>query len=221
MDLRVRDLTVLAKSGATLLDVPELSVNSGAAIGIRGPSGAGKSTFLKALMGLAPRAKGQILWGGDNILDWGETARATFRRDRMGMVFQDFLLFDELGAGDNAAIQSYFSPKSGRSDLRAAADTLLSGLGIADRTRAVDSFSGGERQRVAVARALAHGPQILLADEPTASLHREAGDALTDDVLARVRDSGLTLIAVSHDARLLDRMDRVVTLDHGQVVEHA
>ena len=135
------------------------------------------------------------------------------------MIFQDFLLFDELGAEDNAGLQALFAPKAARAGLRSRATALLEGLGVPTGARTVTSFSGGERQRVAVARALAHDPPIVLADEPTASLHRDAADELTDDLLSRVREKGRTLIVVSHDDRLLQRMDRTFALKDGRPVD--
>lgn len=216
MELSVRNLVVTGRSGRVLLDVPRLDLKPGTALGVRGPSGAGKSTLLSALMGLAPRATGEVIWGATQLLRLGASSRAAFRRQTMGLVFQDFMLFDELGADANAAIQAAFSPRADRPRLRAAADRLLADLGLADPSRRTASYSGGERQRVAMARALAHDPRIVLADEPTASLDREAGTAIGDQLFARVRDRGVTLIVASHDEDLLDRMDRVLTLDHGK-----
>lgn len=219
MELSVRDLKVSTRRGEVLLDLPHLDVAPGTALGVQGASGAGKSTFLRALMGLAPHASGQVIWGQTQLSKLSVPARAEFRRDQLGMVFQDFLLFDELGALDNAAIQGMFSPRAARPKLAKVAEGLLTELGITSQGRGVASLSGGERQRVAMARALAHDPKALLADEPTASLDQATGDRLTDEMLGRVRDRGLTLVVASHDARLLDRMDRVLVLDHGMAVQ--
>ena len=213
--LTVRNLTVTAARGRWILDVPSFALAPGTALGVRGPSGAGKSTLLFALAGLAERAEGVVDWGGTNVLALSEGARAAFRARETGMIFQDFLLFDELGPADNAGLQAMFAPRPRRAGLRAAAAGLLTGLGVPTDARTVTTFSGGERQRVAVARALAHDPGIVLADEPTASLHREAADALIDDLVGRVRARGRTLVAVSHDDRLLDRMDRVLEIRDG------
>ena len=217
--LSVRNLVVEAgPRRRRILDIPSLDLAPGTALGIRGPSGAGKSTLLFALAGLAESATGEIRWDGTDILNLPEAARAAFRAQSTGMIFQDFLLFDELGAAENAGLQALFASKKHRPALRAAARSLLDGLGVPQDARSVTTFSGGERQRVAVARALAHDPKIVLADEPTASLHREAADALTDDLLSRVREGGRTLIVVSHDDRLLSRMDRRLTLRDGRPV---
>lgn len=219
MELSVRDLIVSTRSGDMLVDLPRLDTTPGVSLGIRGASGAGKSTLLRALMGLTAHTTGEIMWGETSLLRLSQKQRASFRRRHMGIVFQDFLLFEELGAADNAAIQAAFSPPAERGRIRDTARTLLDDLGVRIGSRRVARYSGGERQRIAVARALAHDPKIVLADEPTASLDRETGDALTDEILARVRERGLSLIVVSHDERLLERMDRLLALDHGHAVE--
>lgn len=216
LHLRVRDLTVSGDRGRRILDLPSLDLPAGTALGIEGPSGAGKSTLLFALAGLAERAGGAVHWGETDILSMRPDARAAFRSHEVGLIFQDFMLFDELGADDNAALLSLFAARERRAGLRARSAALLSRLGIAQADRRVTTFSGGERQRVAVARALAHDPMVVLADEPTASLHREAADALIDDLLADVRDRGRTLVVVSHDQRLLGRMDRRLRLADGR-----
>lgn len=221
MELNVSDLTVDLPSGARLLDIPRLTIAQGTAFGIRGASGAGKTTFLRALMGLLPGCSGQILWDNTRLLTLPQTDRSAFRQSKLGLIFQDFLLFDTLSAQDNAALQAAFLPRPQRSRLRANAAQLLKDVGLPSENRPVSSFSGGERQRVALARALAHDPPVILADEPTANLDRDTGDALAEELLRRVEDRGATLLLVSHDERLLDRMDRVMTLAHGRVAEEA
>lgn len=217
--LAVSNLTVAAKrQGRVLLTVDQLDVDAGALIGIQGPSGAGKSTLLFALAGLWARTSGRVVWGDTDIVPLKQQARTAFRRNVIGMIFQDFLLFEELGAKDNAALAAMFGPAADRSAIQANATTQLSTLGIPETTRGVDSFSGGERQRIAVARALAADPPVILADEPTASLHRDAADALADDLCTLARAGGKTMIAVSHDPHLLDRMDRVITMRDGALV---
>ena len=216
--LLIRDLVVTAGRGRRILDVPRFDLPPGTALGVRGPSGAGKSTLLFALAGLMDNATGSVRWGETDVLALSEEARAAFRASVTGMIFQDFLLFDELGAADNASLQALFVSRARRPGLRAQAERLLTDLGVPAGARTVTSFSGGERQRVSVARALAHDPMVVLADEPTANLHREAADALTDDLLALVREQGRTLVAVSHDERLLGRMDLILQIDDGRPV---
>lgn len=217
-DLSISELKVMA-DGRCLLDIPDLSLPTGTLAGIRGPSGAGKTTFLNAISGLIA-VKGNLHWGDLALSTLGPRRAARFRRSHMGMIFQDFLLFEELTALENAAIGTSFAPRSERPALRDAAMGLLEGLGLgAMLNRRADTLSGGERQRVATARALAHDPAIILADEPTASLDRSAADALVADLVRLARAAGRTVIAVSHDPHVLDQMDRVLTITEGRLTD--
>jgi len=217
LGLELRDLVVEAGRGRRILALEALDLAPGTALGVEGPSGAGKSTLIYALAGLIEGMRGRVAWGGTDIAGLRPGAAARFRSHHIGLIFQDFLLFDELGAAANAGVAALFSGRSRRGAIRVRAAEGLARLKVPAGARTVASYSGGERQRVAVARALAHGPQAILADEPTASLHREAADALTDDLLADVRDRGRSLVVASHDRRLLDRMDRRLRLVDGRL----
>ncbi|KAA8609255.1 ABC transporter ATP-binding protein [Salipiger aestuarii] len=218
LPVSVSGLCVTGAGGRVLLSVSSLALPPGALVGVRGPSGAGKSTLLYALAGLIA-ARGRVCWGDTDIMPLSAEKRARFRAGNIGMIFQDFLLFEELGAGDNAALSALFLPRAQRRELRARADARLSALGLGNHAgRSVASFSGGERQRVAIARAMASGAPVLLADEPTASLDRGTADRLTADLIGLVRGNGTTLVVVTHDARLIDRMDRVLTIADGALV---
>ncbi len=217
LGLTIKNLTVVSASGRRLLDVPTLELAPGMCLGVRGPSGAGKSTFLMALAGLLDSAKGSIVWGDTGLLSLPPEARAQFRREHVGMIFQDFLLFEELSATANAALAGAYTSRKVHGDIEKTARGLLSRLGIDHGARTVESFSGGERQRVAVARALASSPAIILADEPTASLDRATADGLIEDLIALVREEGKTLVAVSHDPAVHRRMDRVIEIVDGRI----
>jgi ABC-type lipoprotein export system ATPase subunit len=219
--LTVSKLRVSGDDGRTLLSVDQLAIAPGQAIGIRGPSGAGKSTLLFALAGLAAIAEGSVCWGDTDIAALREEQRAAFRRRAIGMIFQDFLLFEELSAAENASLAGSFSARSRRADIARRAAATLERLGVGSEVRSVASFSGGERQRVAVARALATDPAIILADEPTASLDRAAADRLIDDLIALAREGGKTLIAVSHDPAVHVRMDRLIDVADARLVSDA
>ena len=217
LDLQIRDLVVATREGRSLLTVERLDVPAGSRIGIRGPSGAGKSTLLFAVAGLFKPASGTVAWGEHLVSQMGAAERARFRRENVGLVFQDFLLFEELSSLGNAAIAARYAKRSSRRRIVESARAGLVRLGLeALGGRRVDSFSGGERQRVAVARALANDPAIILADEPTASLDRASADRLIDDLAALSAETGRTLIAVSHDAALHARMDRVIDVVDGR-----
>lgn len=222
LPLAIDGLMVTGEGGRAILSVDRLRVAAGEAVSVRGPSGAGKSTLLNALAGLMPAAAGAIRWGETDIAALSDGGRSAFRRDAIGMVFQDYLLFEELTPRANAALAGAYAPRGRRADIDARAGAVLERLGIGARGRRdVSSFSGGERQRVAVARALATDPSIILADEPTASLDRASADALIDDLVRLARDGGTTLIAVSHDPALHARMDRLVDVVDGRLVESA
>ena len=173
--LNVRGLRVAGPRGRQLVAVPDLSVPAGGSLGIRGPSGAGKSTLLFAIAGLLEAAEGVVGWGGHDLLALPAAARAAFRARHMGIVFQDFLLLEELDALANAALPAQYAPRTRRRAIRDRAAALLDRLGVHAPGQAAASLSGGERQRVAVARALANDAGILLADEPTANLDSATG----------------------------------------------
>ena len=217
--LTLRDVRVDVP-GRSLLDVPHLSLTHGQSVAVCGASGAGKSTLLHALAGLLRPQAGAVIWGQTDLCRLTEDGRTRFRRQHIGMIFQDFLLFDELDALHNADIASAFAARADRPARQRAARDWLTRLGLAQTgARRVDHFSGGERQRIAVARALVGAPSILLADEPTASLDRATADRLITDLLAVAQDHRRTLIAVTHDASLIARMDRVLRLHDGRIVE--
>ena len=218
-DLLIEGLVVRAPEGRVLLDVPHLKVPAGRTLALSGASGAGKSTLLNAVAGLVRPAEGRILWGDTDIAALSEDARARFRRETVGLIFQDSHLFEELTAYGNAALAAAFAPPSRRRPIRARAGDWLERMGIRSAGRGVDSHSGGERQRIAVARALATDPPVILADEPTAALDRANADALADALLELAAEGGRTLIVVTHDATLAGRLSRRIRLSDGQIVE--
>jgi len=217
LSLRVNALSVSAPNGRILLTCEQFAAAPGETIGLRGPSGAGKSTFLYAIAGLQPNMAGTVDWGGSDLARLGDGERARFRREHIGLIFQDFLLFEELSAFGNATLATAFNKADKRRAIRRTAEGFLGKLGVPTEKRTVDSFSGGERQRTAIARALAHDPAVILADEPTASLDRATADALIADLVNLARAENKTLIAVSHDLHLLERMDRVVDVTDGRL----
>ncbi|MEM8659160.1 MAG: ABC transporter ATP-binding protein [Pseudomonadota bacterium] len=218
--LDLQDLRVETSKGRVLLSVERLTLDAGQTLGVAGPSGAGKSTLLFVLAGLTAPTSGRVTWRSEDLYALSPARRTAFRGQNIGMIFQDFLLFDELDPMANAGLSALFQPKARRAEVRAQAQAGLTTLAVPDTGRTVASFSGGERQRVAVARALANGPEILLADEPTASLPREAANALIDALLDDVATTQRTLIVVSHDPALLARMDQVLELRDGHA-QHA
>ncbi|MCV6546885.1 MAG: ABC transporter ATP-binding protein [Cohaesibacter sp.] len=231
--LTVKDLQVRGEKDRLLLDVPQLKIFHGQTIAIKGASGAGKSTLLFALAGLAEHMSGSICWSlpqatgnkeknnrEQDMVKLSSEVRARFRRETLGMIFQDFLLFEEMDALANATISNGYMPGHNKKAVQQRAEQTLRHLGIKDiAKRTIASFSGGERQRVAIARALSNDPPILLADEPTASLDRRASDHLIEDLTALVRRQHKTLIVVSHDISLCEKMDRILEVTDGKITE--
>lgn len=216
-DMYMSDCVVRSDSGRVLLSVSNLKMNEGTTLGIYGPSGAGKTTLLYSLAGLLDYVEGSIVWGKTDLLKLTIAQRSQFRADHVGIIFQDFHLFDELGALTNASISKMYSPRSERRSLTEGAKVILGHLGLNGANTSVTKLSGGERQRIAIARALAQEKSILLADEPTASLNREMADSLINDLLRYVTNEHKTLITVSHDINLLSRMDRTIELVGGHI----
>ena len=217
LNMNMTDCVVRGDNGRVLLSVPNLEIEKGTSLGIYGPSGAGKTTMLYCIAGLIDNVEGSIYWGETDLLQLKAKDRTQYRSDHIGMIFQDFHLFDELGALTNASLSAMYVPQSERVNLKKHAKVILEHLGLDDINAPVNRLSGGERQRVAIARALAQQKSILLADEPTASLNREMADSLIDDLISYVKAEGQTLITVSHDINLLSQMDRTLELKGGNI----
>ena len=214
--LSVRDLTVRAGDGRTLLDVANFDVAPGDVVVVRGPSGAGKSTLLHVLAGLIPLSSGHVLWGETDLAGLHDQARSAFRRKTIGMVFQDHLLFDELSAAGNAGLAAAYAPRAERAGIEHRAADLLERFGVTSTGRRAARYSGGERQRIAVARALATDPPVILADEPTASLDRATADRLIDDLFTQAVGQK-TLIIASHDPAIHARAGRLASVVDGRL----
>jgi putative ABC transport system ATP-binding protein len=217
--ISVRGLGMRLASGGRAVDVLSdvtLEVPAGQFLAIAGPSGSGKSTLLGLIAGLDQPTAGRIEVAGTEITGLDEDALARFRRDHVGYVFQSFHLIPTLTAQENVAVPLELA---GEADVIARAAALLGEVGLAGRAHHYPvQLSGGEQQRVAVARALARRPAILLADEPTGNLDSATGKQIIDLLVAANRRHGRTLVLVTHDAALAAHADRVVTLADGRIV---
>jgi putative ABC transport system ATP-binding protein len=217
--ISVRALSMRLSSGGRAVDVltdVSLEVPAGQFVAIAGPSGSGKSTLLGLIAGLDQPTAGRIEVAGTEITGLDEDALARFRRDHVGYVFQSFHLIPTLTAQENVAVPLELA---GEADVIARAAALLGEVGLAGRAHHYPvQLSGGEQQRVAVARALARRPAILLADEPTGNLDSATGKQIIDLLVAANRHLGRTLVLVTHDAALAAHADRVVTLADGRIV---
>lgn len=194
-----------------------LQVDRGEAVGLVGPSGSGKSTLLMTLAGLERPDSGSIRIDGEDLGPLDEDGLARFRGRRIGIVFQSFHLLPTMTALENVAIPLELA---GLPDAQDRARRELEAVGLGHRLSHFPAqLSGGEQQRVAVARALAPDPAILVADEPTGNLDETTGRQIMDLVFGMKRERGTTLVLVTHDSTLARRCDRTVTLRSGKVVE--
>ena len=215
--LSVRNLTKTYRSAGEQISVlrgVSLDVAAGERVALSGESGSGKSTLLHLIAGLDAADDGEIRLDGEAVTGLSDAERATMRRDRLGLVFQQFNLIPSLSVQDNLAFQSRLA---GRLDPAWQAE-LVERLGLASLLkRYPEQLSGGQQQRVAIGRALAVKPLLLLADEPTGNLDEATADdvlALTNDLVAR---TGCGFLMVTHSARLAAMLDRRVTLHAGLV----
>ncbi len=193
----------------------DLRIEAGDAVGIVGPSGSGKTTLLMVIAGLEAIVNGTITVAGQDLAQLEEDGLATFRRDQIGIVFQGFHLIPTMTALENVAVPLEFKG-DGRAFGKAQAVLERVGLG-ARLTHYPGQLSGGEQQRVAIARALAAGASIILADEPTGNLDFETGRAIMDLLFDLQRESGTTLVLVTHDRELARECGRIVEIRDGQV----
>jgi putative ABC transport system ATP-binding protein len=214
--VRLADVRLDFRAGGsrfTLLDIPELSLSSGGTFGLSGPSGSGKTTLLNLLAGLLRPSSGRIYIDGVSTTELSQGQWDSFRADRIGYVFQSFNLIPALNARDNVAIAMSFAGVIPSRERRDRAEALLSRVGLSDRMRHKPAaLSHGEMQRVSIARAIANRPKLLLADEPTASLEPGLAASIMDLLTGVASEVGATLVAASHDARVLGRMQEVIEL---------
>lgn len=201
---------------APVLVIDRLRIAAGERVAITGPSGSGKSTFVNLATGLERLSGGRIVWGAIDIAGLSESGRDRWRGANIGLVMQDFHLFAGLSALDNVLLPARLA-RAADSALTARARALIARVGLSRPEQRVETMSRGEMQRVAVARAVLRKPGVLVADEPTASLDPEAGAQVADLLLELSRDEGATLIVVSHDPRLTEKLDRRLTLQAGRI----
>ncbi|MBV8936638.1 MAG: ABC transporter ATP-binding protein [Alphaproteobacteria bacterium] len=210
---------VFKQAGAELvvLNGIELALQPGEIVGLVGPSGAGKSTLLH-IAGLLERPdSGAVLIGGEDCGSLSDERRTSLRRSEIGFVYQFHHLLPEFSALENVMLPQMIAGVA-RSRARGKAAELFDRVGLANRARHRPArLSGGEQQRVAIVRALANEPRILLADEPTGNLDHATGDSVLTTLLDLVRHSGLAALIATHNLDLARRLDRVVALEDGRL----
>jgi len=195
-----------------------LHIKRGELIAIMGASGAGKSTLLQILGTLDRLTKGTVSFDGQNLFTLTEQEQAEFRNKRVGFVFQFHHLLPEFSALENACLPAMIQ-KRDMADIVGEATKLLGEVGLADRLHhKPGELSGGEQQRVSVARALMQQPDLVLADEPTGNLDSHTGDALFTLLRQLNRSRGTTFVIVTHNDKLSSQADRIVSMQDGMIV---
>ena len=194
------------------LSVPSLRIAAGETVALAGPSGCGKTTLLNLLSGILAAGSGALSIAGCELSSLSDAARRAFRLKNVGQVFQEFELLDYLSVRENIRLPFCINPALPlTSEARAECDRLCESLGLAPLAdRPIDRLSHGERQRVAIGRALVTRPRLLLADEPTGNLDPSTRDRIVDLLFAEARDREATLILATHDHSLLPRFGRVI-----------
>ena len=216
--VELRGLTRSFEQGGTRIDVlrgVDLAVMPGEIVALLGPSGSGKSTLLQAVGLLEGGFGGEIMIAGQSAEKSDANARTALRRDHLGFVYQFHHLLPDFNARENVVLPQLVAGKS-RNEADVRAEELLTSLGLGHRLdHRPSQLSGGEQQRVAVARGLANRPDLVLADEPTGNLDEATSDRVLEQFLALVRGEGSAALVATHNERLAARMDRVVRLHDG------
>ena len=220
--LELREIVRSFKQGEAMLRIlrgASLKVYPGEIIALIGPSGAGKSTLLHIAGLLEAPDAGLVILGGRDCVALSDRERTRMRRAELGFVYQAHNLLPEFNALENVALPELIAGKKKR-DANKEAKRLLSLLGLGQRlTHRPAELSGGEQQRVAMARALANRPRVLLADEPTGNLDPKTAKLVFDELIELVRRENLAALIATHNLDLAAKMDRVVVLHEGKLVE--
>lgn len=216
--LEIRDLRRTFRQGETSIEVlrgVDLNLAGGEIVALLGPSGSGKSTLLQAAGLLEGGFDGHIAIDGVAAEALGTEQRTAMRREKLGFIYQFHHLLPDFTALENVVLPQLVAGRSG-ADAEARATELLSALGLGARLdHKPAKLSGGEQQRVAVARAMANQPRLILADEPTGNLDERTADAVFEEFVSLVRGHGSAALVATHNERLAERMDRVVRLHDG------
>ncbi|WP_373524256.1 ABC transporter ATP-binding protein [Aquiflexum sp.] len=218
--LSVKEVSKTYQSGnrkLTVLDNVNLNIQSGDSIAIVGPSGSGKTTLLGLCAGLDSATTGSVVLNGSAFEKLSEDERAAVRSKNVGFIFQNFQLLPTLTALENVMVPLELKK---RKDAKEKALSLLQKVGLGDRvTHYPTQLSGGEQQRVSIARAFANEPLILFADEPTGNLDTETGEMIEDLIFNMNKEEGTTLVLVTHDTELAKRTNRIIHIKGGKIQE--
>ena len=220
--IEIKNLVKIYNKGKTnefcALKGIDLSIEEGEMVAIIGKSGAGKSTLLHILAAIDSYDKGSYLVDGVSVGDLKEKERARFRKQKMGIVMQDYALIDEYTIEENVQIPLIFGKVKGNDVRREKIMTALENVGLAELAKKpVRQLSGGQKQRVAIARALVNNPAFLLADEPTGALDSKTSGEIMD-VFEKLNQGWKTVIIVTHDMEVAARCGRVIEISDGEIV---
>ena len=197
-----------------------LLLRAGELVGLVGPSGSGKSTLLHTAGLLEKPDAGRVLFDGVDALKLDDAGRTALRRSRIGFVYQFHHLLPEFNAADNIAMPLMIAGVA-KAKARSKAEALLAEMGLAERGHHQPAqMSGGEQQRVAIARALANDPRLVIADEPTGNLDPATTERVFATLINMVRNEGAAVLVATHNLALTRHMDRVLTLQDGQLVDY-
>lgn len=212
--LELKNVSKIYGSLKALADI-NLTVNAGDWLSIMGPSGSGKTTMINIIGCMDTPSTGSVILDGVDISKENASSLTRIRRDKIGLIFQQFHLISYLTAVENVMVAQYYHSMPDEEEAMEA----LAKVGLADRARHLPAqLSGGEQQRVCIARALINSPQILLGDEPTGNLDEE-NEGIVVDIFRRLHDEGVTIIIVTHDPEVGDVAQRKIILEHGRVVD--
>ncbi|MDR3248394.1 MAG: ABC transporter ATP-binding protein [Treponema sp.] len=210
--LELKDISKIYGTLTALSNI-NLSVRQGEWLAIMGPSGSGKTTMMNIVGCMDKPSKGDVLLEGVNISKEGAKSLTTIRRDKIGLIFQQFHLVNYLTALENVMVAQYYHSMPDEKEALAALDRV----GLAARAKHLPSqLSGGEQQRVCIARALINYPKLILADEPTGNLD-EANENIVIDIFKQLHAEGSTIIVVTHDPEVAEDAERTVVLEHGKI----